>query len=87
MSQNKIELFNGQTPGELLQTLGIPKDFHVTHMLGVAIEDVPRRYLTVFLEGAIFEARSIRKRLEEAFELGDKLEKDAGLKEEIIQKN
>lgn len=75
--------FGGKSPKELRKTLGIPKDFTVTHMLGVPIDKIPRRYLIVFLEGAIFEARQIRKKLMDAFELGDKLlDKDGGIKQE-----
>ena len=71
----KAPMFNGQQPKELRKTLGIPKDFHVTHFLGVPLEQVPRAYLVVMVEGAIYEARALRKNVEDAIAYGDELKK------------
>lgn len=71
-------VFQGMSPKELRKTLKIPKDFEVKFLMGVPIERIPRRYLLVFLEGAIYEGRQMRKTLLDAYELGDQLLDEEG---------
>lgn len=74
-----MDAFTGVSLKEFRKSVGLPDDFRVTEIQGVPIRNVPRRFLIAYTEAAIFEARQWRKKVMEAYELGDKLDKYGGL--------
>lgn len=76
-----MQRFNGKTPQELRKFLKIPKKFRVDEIYGVPLDQISRRFLVIFLEGAIVEARTWRKKVMDAMDLGEKiLDKDGRIK-------
>lgn len=72
-SVDGLKVFDGKTPDEVRELLKVPKDFKITAFLGVPIEKIPYRYLLVFLAAAVYEARILRRRFEDAMGLGEEM--------------
>lgn len=68
-----LALFGGKSPEEIRELLKVPADFRVEGFLGVPIEKIPYKYLRVFLDGAVYEARVIRRKFDDAARLGDEM--------------
>ena len=81
-----LALFGGKTPKEVRTVLGIPADFKVESFLGVPIDKIPMRYLRVFLDGAVYEGRVMRNKIERAMSMDDELNKVKEAREEPLKK-